>query len=682
VTGETSTTLGWSSVASGSTGLDWGTTADLGATGEIPGLFTAHTYQQGGLAPDTGYYFHAFSNAGENCAPAYEAFFPVIGTRPSRTALEDAGFESGSAGPWTLGRAAAVTGAVGGIAPRSGSWMASCGGTNTRQNGVVRQRVKANPGWRYRISAWGNTLVTDGAANSARCVVQIDQGGINPYRTGLPAAQVTATQGQWQKMSVDVIAGAGGILTVFGLMEQDYASPGIVTAMDDFAIIGDNTSPTHPVVVDDGAFSPDATSLHATWSASDPDTGVAEYLYAIGTAPSDPFGGYLVPWKSAGTATEATETGLNLQPGVTYYWYVKATNGVGQTSTTGASDGIRVDGTPPSTPVVVDQGTYAPNNGRLSASWSATDAESGIAEYQYAIGVSPSAPGSGYLVGWKSSGTASAAQETGLAGLGGRTFYWYVRAKNSMGVWSPVGVSDGIAVVAAMVDTPGQAKLSPNNALLGLRDVVVTATAAQMLDRIYVEKQDRSSGLAVQTPAALLEGDVVDIAGRMATTSDGERIIADATVDILSHGVPLQPLRMNLGNAASGSFYFNAATGAGQRGVTDPPGQRTSTVGLLVRVTGLVMDVSSDSTLIFINDGSWPLLTGARVERRNLPALSEWDYVEITGISSIRRAASAYQLFIRPRTISDTVIVEQASGGAMPANLRSFYQGPLPPDER
>jgi hypothetical protein len=139
---------------------------------------------------------------------------------------------------------------------------------------------------------------------------------------------------------------------------------------------------------------------------------------------------------------------------------------------------------------------------------------------------------------------------------------------------------------------------------------------------------------------------------------------------------------MNLGNAASGSFYFNAATGAGQRGVTDPPGQRTSTVGLLVRVTGLVMDVSSDSTLIFINDGSWPLLTGARVERRNLPALSEWDYVEITGISSIRRAASAYQLFIRPRTISDTVIVEQASGGAMPANLRSFYQGPLPPDER
>ncbi len=682
VTGETSTTLGWSSVAAGSTGLDWGTTAELGATGEIPGLFTTHTYQQGGLAPDTGYYFHAFSNAAEGCAPAYEAYFPVVGTRPSRTSLDDAGFESGSAGPWTLGRAAAVTGTFGGIAPHSGSWMASCGGNNTRQNGVVRQRVKVNPGWRYRISAWGNTLVTDGAANSARCVLQIDQGGINPYRTGLPAAQVTATQGQWQKMSVDVIAGAGGILTVFGMMEQDYASPGIVTAMDDFAILGDNTSPTQPVVVDDGAFSPDATSLHATWTASDPDTGVAEYQYAIGTAPSDPLSGYLVPWKSAGTATEATETGLNLQPGVTYYWYVKATNGVGQTSTTGASDGIRVDRTPPTTPVVADQGTYAPNNGRLSASWSATDAESGIAEYQYAIGDSPSDPGSGYLVGWKSSGTATGAQETGLAGLGGRTLYWYVRAKNSMGVWSPVGVSDGITVVAAMVDTPGQAKLSPNNAVIGLRDVVVTATAAQMLDRIYVEKRDRSSGLAVQTPAALLEGDVVDIAGRMATTSDGERFIADATVDMLSHGLALQPLRMNLGNAAGGSFYFNAATGAGQRGVTDPPGQWTSTVGLLVRVTGLVMDVSSDSTLIFINDGSWPLLTGARVERRNLPALSEWDYVEITGISSIRRAASAYQLFIRPRTISDTVIVEQAAGGAMPANLRNFYQGPLPPDER
>ena len=107
----------------------------------------------------------------------------------------------------------------------------------------------------------------------------------------------------------------------------------------------DTTPPTTPVVIDDGPATPDHHSLHARWSATDPDTLITEYQYAIGTTPEDPGSGYVVPWKSAGISTEATEAGLNLQTGEVCYWYVRAKNFSGLWSDTGVSAGTRVGGT-------------------------------------------------------------------------------------------------------------------------------------------------------------------------------------------------------------------------------------------------------------------------------------------------------------------------------------------------
>jgi hypothetical protein len=107
----------------------------------------------------------------------------------------------------------------------------------------------------------------------------------------------------------------------------------------------DYTGPTTPVVVDDGACSPYANQLHAIWSASDPDSGISEYQYSIGTWAG---GVDVINWTSAGTQTEVTRTGLSLIEGVGYYFNVKAKNGVGTWSSVASSDGILVSSGCPS----------------------------------------------------------------------------------------------------------------------------------------------------------------------------------------------------------------------------------------------------------------------------------------------------------------------------------------------
>lgn len=103
------------------------------------------------------------------------------------------------------------------------------------------------------------------------------------------------------------------------------------------------------------------------------------------------------------------------------------------------------DTTPPTTPVVTDEGQYTTVNNQLSASWVSTDPESGVERYEYAIGASPLDPGSGYIVEWTSTGAVSYVTHS-LSLTQGATYYFYVRAYNTVGLVSEVGVSDGITV--------------------------------------------------------------------------------------------------------------------------------------------------------------------------------------------------------------------------------------------
>jgi protocatechuate 3,4-dioxygenase beta subunit len=99
----------------------------------------------------------------------------------------------------------------------------------------------------------------------------------------------------------------------------------------------DGTPPTTPVVTDEGATTTSTSELHASWSSGDPESGIAEYQYAIGTTSG---GTDVVDWTSAGTDTAVTRTELNLTAGTAYCFAVKARNGEGLWSSVGTSDGI------------------------------------------------------------------------------------------------------------------------------------------------------------------------------------------------------------------------------------------------------------------------------------------------------------------------------------------------------
>jgi hypothetical protein len=253
----------------------------------------------------------------------------------------------------------------------------------------------------------------------------------------------------------------------------------------------DLTPPTTPLVTDDGASTSNNIQLHVTWTSSDPDSGVSEYQYAVGTSAG---GTDVVGWTSTGTASEVTKTGLNLTWGTTYYFAVKAKNGSGIWSDIGKSDGTTVsDSTPPTTPLVTDDGDYTSNNAQLHASWSAPDPESGIAEYQYAIGTTS---GGTDVAAWTSVGTNTEVTKTGLSLTVGNTYYFAVKAMNGQDLWSEVGVSDGVAIQAG---SDGDGHISPTTSdggklpfwvwiIVGVAVVLVLGVGAYLIGRRRVAK--------------------------------------------------------------------------------------------------------------------------------------------------------------------------------------------------
>ncbi|MGH7797316.1 MAG: hypothetical protein ACREQ2_20860 [Candidatus Binatia bacterium] len=126
-----------------------------------------------------------------------------------------------------------------------------------------------------------------------------------------------------------------------------YVAASLVIVLPAFA--ADKTPPTKPVVSDDGDYTSSFTSLHAKWTSSDPESGLAKYRYQIREGSTS--GRKIVDWTSAGLATEITLNGLSLRNGKAYFIGVKAINREGKQSEAGYSDGITVHtDTPPSPP--------------------------------------------------------------------------------------------------------------------------------------------------------------------------------------------------------------------------------------------------------------------------------------------------------------------------------------------
>lgn len=111
----------------------------------------------------------------------------------------------------------------------------------------------------------------------------------------------------------------------------------------------DWTPPTNVTTLNDGTGTDidttyNQTELAANWqAATDPNSGITAYWYAIGTSPGD---SNIVLFTNNGTNLNALETGLNLSYGQTYYFTVKAINGAGLIGDTTISNGqILIDTT-------------------------------------------------------------------------------------------------------------------------------------------------------------------------------------------------------------------------------------------------------------------------------------------------------------------------------------------------
>lgn len=296
------------------------------------------------------------------------------------------------------------------------------------------------------------------------------ESGIAEYRYAIGTSAGGTDTVDWTSAGTDTeVTHAGLNLTVgttyyFAVKAKNGQGLWSGVGVSDGILISDNTAPTTPMVTDDGDSTTSATQLHAMWSSSDPESGVAEYQYAIGTSPR---GTDVVDWTSAGTDTEVTKTGLSLSWGTTYYFAVKAKNGSGMWSDVGTSNGITVlDATPPTGPVVTDDGDYTTSTTQLHASWSSSDPETGVAEYQYAIG---STPGETDVVDWASAGTDTDVTKTGLSLAWGTTYYFAVKAKNGHGLWSEVTISDGITIQSPPNEPPDQpSNISPSDGATGI----------------------------------------------------------------------------------------------------------------------------------------------------------------------------------------------------------------------
>ena len=187
-------------------------------------------------------------------------------------------------------------------------------------------------------------------------------------------------------------------------------------------------------------------AVSASWAAADPNSGIDRIQYAIGLHPggSEVVGWGLTASQNLNNAqSERPLQGrldrdrLNLISGQVYYLSVQARNAGGLWSRAGAGEfmaGRTPDATPPLTPQV---SAAASSTTAVQLTWSSSDPESGIAAYRYAIG---STPGGVQVVDWTQVGAATTSVSlTNLSLTAGGTYYAYVQAQNSQGMWSEVG---------------------------------------------------------------------------------------------------------------------------------------------------------------------------------------------------------------------------------------------------
>ena len=357
-----------------------------------------------------------------------------------------------------------------------------------------------------------------------------------------------------------------------------------ITTNSDGLYINTTTDDTPPIAIGSGNvrdgsgtdidFTTSTTELSANWDQStDPESGILRYWYAIGTTlgATD-----LVTWTNNGTSLNITKTELTLTVGTTYYFTVKAENTIGLMSITTNSDGLYVK-LPESNsgsgngyitpPVAIGGGNvrdglaldidFTTSTTELSANWDqSTDPESGILRYWYAIGTTP---GDNDLVNWTSVGNSLTVTKTNLTLIVGTTYYFTVKAENSIGLLGTATNTDGLFIKLLPLDLPPTITIiTPGNrqAIMGNLNVKAEATDDFGITKVEFLVDGTCKNTKVVGPyhwiwdtTCEIDGDHIlkvvafDTSGQTATTEVSVTIHQKpAEVDIIGELRPIEPI--------------------------------------------------------------------------------------------------------------------------------------------
>lgn len=350
------------------------------------------------------------------------------------------------------------------------------------------------------------------------------------------------------------------------------------------------------------------------------------YRYAWTQGASHSWTGYEPQWSSGTLAPQATSNG-------SWYLHVKGFNGDNLENGNYTYGPYKYDGTAVQLSNLND-GKYTDATGQLHASWNGSDPESGVVEYQYAIGTTS---GGTDVRNWTTNSTSTSVTTIGLTLVADTKYYFSVKARNGTGAWSNPLISDGVTA-ATVVDTIANALNRADAKAVMLSDKVVSANFGDFFYICEDEEDLRNSAIRVQGTSAI-EGDLVDVSGIIQKVN-GERRLTDPDVSPASGPGAPDPIFMvgrDVGGAGLNDYTPGITGGTG-----------AYNMGVLVTMIGKVQD--PDTGYFMLADGSVPIKVSTLM-LVDIPGSGT--VLKVTGIVSTEESGGVVTPVIIPRGDSD-----------------------------
>ncbi|MEN6519621.1 MAG: S8 family peptidase [Armatimonadota bacterium] len=229
--------------------------------------------------------------------------------------------------------------------------------------------------------------------------------------------------------------------------------------------------------------------------------------------------------------------------------------------------------------------------------------------------------------------------------------------------WGRVNAWRAVSEPINYTGSAGSAKKSASNTPVAMKSMVLSCSSATFSDRIYVQNEDRSSGIMVyfgdgNVPPDLEIGDRLTVLGTAGSVS-GECAVLDPVVNASSKGNAPRPLGMSNRAVGGGAFGLQGSV-VDHYPITRTYSTGMNNIGLLVTVFGRVTKAQDD--WFYIDDGSKLRdnsgYTGIRVvyDPDTLAPPEEGDYTAVTGISTcelVQGSTTVRRRVIRPRIDGD-----------------------------